>query len=299
MLNRAVLVTRPSRYEHLVRTHGTHGQARWFLEQRGQDIAPLASASTRQSQAVQTVSAAVPTSWRQARIDRSDLDRFLFEPQDVVIVIGQDGLVANAARFLNDQVVIGVNPDPAEVPGVLVQHRPQDLAACLAAVSGDSEEVAISSRAMVEARTDDGQVLCALNEVFVGHEGHQSARYRLQLGDAEERHSSSGLIVATGTGATGWAASVARQRWGSPSLPGPKDDALAWFVREAWPSATTGCSLTAGLLGPNETLSLVSEQETGGVVFGDGIEADRLRLRWGQTIHIRRAHRALRLLEAA
>jgi len=299
MLHRAVLVTRTSRYQHLLNTHGTHGQARWFLEQRGQDIEPLVAADTRQRRAARLAATAVPDSWRQARLDRSDLDRFLFEPQDVVIVIGQDGLVANVARFLTEQVVMGVNPDPAEVQGVLVQHRPEAVAACLRALSAGAHEVPIAPRAMVEARTDDGQSLRALNEVFVGHEGHQSARYRLLIDGVEERHSSSGLIVATGTGSTGWAASVALQRRRAPRLPGPRDHTLAWFVREAWPSATTGCQLTAGLLPSGTELTLVSEQDEGGVIFGDGIEADRLRLRWGQTIRIGQADHALQLLEAA
>ena len=50
----------------------------------------------------------------------------------------------------------------------------------------------------VAAEADDGQRLLALNEVFVGHTSHQSARYRVTFGDAEERQSSSGVIVATG-----------------------------------------------------------------------------------------------------
>jgi NAD kinase len=64
---------------------------------------------------------------------------------------------------------------------------------------------------MAHARLDDGQQLLALNEIFVGHRTHQSARYRIRPADEqEERHSSSGVIVSTGTGATGWARSIQR-----------------------------------------------------------------------------------------
>ena len=297
MLHRAVLVTRPTRYALLLATHSTHGQARWFLSQRGQDIEPLVAEDARQRAAVQRVAEAVPGSWRQARIGRADLDRFLFEPEDIVLVVGQDGLVANVARFLAGQVVVGINPAPVEVQGVLVRHSPEAAARCLAAATAPQPPV--GERTMVEARTDDGQVLRALNEIFVGHEGHQSARYRLRAGRMEERQSSSGLIVATGTGATGWASSVARERRRAPRLPGPGDAALAWFVREAWQSPSTGASLTSGRIPPGGALRLVSEQEEGGVVFGDGIETDRLRLRWGQELHIARAEQTLRLLEAA
>jgi len=73
-------------------------------------------------QALQTVSAAIPGGWRRGAVERSDLDRFLFEPEDVVIVVGQDGLVANTAKYLSGQPVIGVNPDPGDGMGVLVRH---------------------------------------------------------------------------------------------------------------------------------------------------------------------------------
>ena len=140
-----------------------------------------------------------------------------------------------------------------------------------------------------------GQKLHALNELFIGHRSHQSARYRLTAAGREERQSSSGLIITTGTGATGWACSVSRSRDGAPSLPGPTDPHLAFLVREAWPSIATGTELTDGLLEDGERLLLVSEMEDG-VVFGDGIESDALPLPWGSVLEVRLARRRLRLV---
>ncbi len=148
---------------------------------------------------------------------------------------------------------------------------------------------------MVGARLEAGDRLLALNEIFVGHRSHQSARYRLELGDEAERQSSSGLIISTGTGATGWASSIHRERHASFALPAPGDPDLAWFVREAWPSVATGTALTAGLLAPPTRLRVVSEMEDG-VVFGDGIEDDRLALPWGQPVEVGRAREVLRLV---
>jgi hypothetical protein len=145
---------------------------------------------------------------------------------------------------------------------------------------------------MVEARLDDGQVVTALNEVFVGHASHQSARYTLHVNGSQERQSSSGIIVATGTGATGWAASINRAI--GLALPEPCDGRLAYFVREAWPSLATGTSLTAGIV---DRLTIVCELGEGGVVFGDGIEADRVAVDWGQRIEIGPSGRTLRLVD--
>ena len=149
---------------------------------------------------------------------------------------------------------------------------------------------------MVEARTADGQRLVALNELFVGHRTHQSARYRLNVGKETERHSSSGLIVATGTGASGWARSIALARHEEDRLPGPLDAEVVYFVREAWPSVATGAGLTSGRLAPGETIGITSEMSAGGTVFGDGVEDDRIDLGWGQTVEVGRAAVTMRLV---
>ena len=291
---RAVVVTRPTEYEALLAFHGTRDQARFFLEQRGRALAEVEARHARREEALQTVSRGVPLRWRRSRIDRDDLDRFVFGPEDVVVVVGQDGLVANVAKYLTGQPVLGVNPDRDLFDGVLVRHDATAAGDLLAAtVAGRSR---VEPRTMVEARLDDGQRLLALNEVFVGHRTHQSARYRLTLGGVEEAQSSSGLIVATGTGATGWARSIARQKGRPLTLPRPTDDALAFFVREPFPSRATGTSIEEGLLSTKERLVVASEMNALGTVFGDGIEDDRLEFHWGMRLTVGVAEARLNLV---
>jgi hypothetical protein len=149
---------------------------------------------------------------------------------------------------------------------------------------------------MAEASLDDGRRLLALNEVFVGHRSHQSARYGLRVSGQEERQSSSGMIVSTGTGATGWARSISNDRGNPLPLPRPTERTLAWFVREAWPSVASGATLTAGILEERSELVIVSEMEEGGVAFGDGIEQDWIPLSFGQELRVRVSSRVLRLV---
>ncbi|ARX88000.1 inorganic polyphosphate kinase [Streptomyces alboflavus] len=181
---RAVLVHRTTEYEELIARHGTHGQAAFFLSSRGREIDEVAGRHRRAQRALADVAAAVPLRWRTARVERADLDRFLFGPEDVVVVVGQDGLVANAAKYLSGQPVVGVDTEPGRNPGVLVRHRASDAAKLLphaAAGAAGADELT-----MVEAVTDDGQRLSALNEIYVGAAGHQTARYRLSSGAAPE-----------------------------------------------------------------------------------------------------------------
>ena len=149
---------------------------------------------------------------------------------------------------------------------------------------------------MVTAVTDDGQELTALNEIYLGQPTHQTARYVLRApGGQAEAQASSGLIVATGTGGTGWCRSAWLERHSSLALPAPAEARLAWFVREAWPSPATGTALTEGSLVRGEVLEVTAESDQL-VLFGDGVESDTVPLTWGQSVRLRISARSLRLL---
>ncbi|MFE6485601.1 hypothetical protein ACIP79_22370 [Streptomyces sp. NPDC088747] len=293
---RIVLVHRTTEYEELVARHGTHGQAAFFLASRGRDIEEVAERSRRTRRALDEIAAGIPLTWRQARVERADLDRFLFAPEDVVVVVGQDGLVANVAKYLAGQPVVGIDTDPGRNPGVLVRHRAADAGALIA--SAVSRAGAVDELTMVEAVADDTQRLLALNEIYLGAAGHQTVRYRLGLDDdrgAVEPQASSGVLVGTGTGASGWLRSVWQERGGGLVLPGATEERLLWFVREAWPSPVTGTSLVAGHLSVGARLQLTVESDRL-IAFGDGMEGDAVELVWGQTVRVGVAGVRLRLV---
>ncbi len=292
---RVVVVSRRTELAELLATHGTAGAAGYFLAQRGRDLAEVTARHDAQTAALTTVAAAVPTDWRFGEVDRDDLPRFLFAPEDIVVAVGQDGLVANVAKYLDGQPVIGVDAAPGRNAGVLVRFAAREVARTLRAVVDGAATSLV--RTMVAAELDDGQRLVGLNEVYLGHPTHQSSRYLLGTPDGgRERQSSSGVLVGTGTGATGWLASVSRQRLDAPPAPTPEEAALCWYVREAWPSPATGVGLTAGRLDSGEELELTCESERL-VGFADGVESDHLTLTWGQRIRIGVAAQHLNLVQ--
>lgn len=310
-LPRLVIVTRPTPLDMLVRRFGTIEQAKFYVESRGRSFDRPLRAHELQQQALNKVLRAIPPGQRRTQVSRDELDRFLFNDDDVILAVGQDGLVPNVAKYLHGQILIGFNPDHETWPGVLCRHNPDDAAELIAWVNERHEGFEVEARTMVLATREDGQMLPALNELFIGHQSHQSAKYRIRLGSGSisrsekvpdplwERQSSSGLIISTGTGATGWTASIVRQRGIIEPLPAPSDRRLTYMVREPWPSIATGTDINFGYIDDGQEIELVSEMEEGGVIFGDGIESDFLEFNEGQTVKVTVARRTLNLVVPA
>ena len=290
---RAVLVTRETDYERLIGAHATRAQTDFYLRSRRQSMDTVEAAHQGFLAAVHKVRSAIPADWRVTRAGRADLDRFLFTPEDIIIVIGQDGLVANVAKYLDGQPVLGVNPAPEVNEGVLVplsvQSAPRLM---LAAAEGAAS---LERRTMARAQLETGESLEALNEIFIGHRSHQSARYVIASENGDERQSSSGVIVATGTGSTGWARSIMTQTGRSFALR-PTEATLAFFVREPWPSLATGATVGQGLVTDQSPLRLTSQMNEGGVIFADGLEQDFLEFGWGRTATVVPSRRTLNLV---
>ena len=157
---------------------------------------------------------------------------------------------------------------------------------------------------MACARLNDGQSLLAVNDLFIGQRSHVSARYQLTLGETSETQSSSGVIISTGLGSTGWfksilagAAGVVRATGGGePQLPVKAPfawdaDYLYFSVREPFPSRATGASLVFGKVTPEQPLRVSSRMPENGVIFSDGIENDFLEFNAGMEARIELAER--------
>ena len=295
LIPRVIVVTRETEYQSLLARHATRGQVEFFLHDRGQSIEQVERRHQHHHKAIRQVMAAIPKDWRRNLVMRNELDRFLFEPQDLIITVGQDGLVANTAKYLEGQPVLGVNPDAHLYDGILVPFSSQQASEMI--VPAMHHDVGIQYRTMAQVNLDDGQQLVALNELFIGHHSHQSARYTICAGKQSEHHSSSGVIISTGTGATGWARSIHRERHDKISLPAPEDDRLAFYVREAFPSVSTGTRITAGVIEKQQNLKIRSELNDGGVIFGDGIESDFLPFNWGMVASFGVAQNKLSLVK--
>ena len=138
-------------------------------------------------------------------IERKFLPNFLFSDQDIVVAVGQDGLVANVAKYIHGQPLIGVNPDPLRNECLLPFSMSTFERGLLKVLQ---DQFTHRNVTMALAKTNDGQSMLAFNDLFIGPSTHTSARYCLNFRNKSENQSSSGIIVSTGAGSTGWLSSV-------------------------------------------------------------------------------------------
>ncbi|MBA3938386.1 MAG: sugar kinase [Planctomycetes bacterium] len=297
---RIVLVRRRTRLEDLIARYNTASQARFYVEHLGADFSDYQNEHDRYVAAVRAAEEALRDLGRVHPIDRAYLPNYLFGPRDVVVAIGQDGLVANTVKYLDGQPLIGVNPDPERWDGVLLPFSVEDLATVAREViAGRRRHREIT---MAKGVLTDGQVLHAVNDLFIGPRSHTSARYRIRLGDHEEAQSSSGVIVSTGLGSTGWykslvaGAAALNGRGAAPEKPMPWDaEYLVFTVREPFPSRSSAATLVHGRV-DRQPLELVSQMPEHGVVFSDGIEQDFIAFNAGATLTVSVAERRGRLV---
>ncbi|MBK7351807.1 MAG: NAD(+)/NADH kinase [Gemmatimonadales bacterium] len=301
---RLVIVTRRTRLEELLVRFNTRSQARFFLERGGAEYGDYEAEHETYHRSLDQLRRALDLGLPRQFIDRTLAPSYLFQASDLVVTVGQDGLVANVAKYATGIPIVAVNPDPARFDGVLLPFSTAEAGAVVQrALEGSAPVRRVT---LAEAVLADGQRLLAFNDLFVGARSHVSARYRLEVGGATELQSSSGILVSTGAGSTGWMSSVFNMADGVAAFTGGaagtpvrlawEDGRLLFAVREPFRSRQSGVSVVAGLLPAGEPLRVESRMPAGGVIFSDGMESDCLPFDAGAIAEIRAAARHAHLV---
>ncbi len=292
---KVVLVTRPTRLQELVGRYQTLDQARFYLDHLGADFTDYLRENETYASSLRVVAEALQAWGRFQIIDRSHLSNFIFATDDIVVTLGQDGMVANTLKYLSGQPLIGVNPEPKRWDGVLLPFEPKHVAMVLPDVARGRR--ATSHVTMAQATLSDGQVLRGVNDLFIGPKSHTSALYDIAFKGIHEAQSSSGLVVSTGLGSTAWLKSIFTGSIGIAKSMGevrgsgyqsmPRDaDHLVFAVREPFASRATQTTLLYGEIEKADVLTLRSRMPENGVIFSDGMESDFLQFTAGMEARI-------------
>lgn len=300
-IEKIVIVTKKTQLEELVERYNTREQAQFYIEHLGQDFGKYESQHEAYKDACEQLKLELPRGVRAQWIERETLPMFQFGENDTVVALGPDGLVVNLAKYLRGQTVVAFNPDPRYIDGVLLPFRVADAPMLWKRLAHD--DLPIQNVTMARARTADGQQITAVNDLFLGASSHVAARYEINYRGRTEAQISSGVIVSTGAGSTGWRRSIV---CGAARLCGedtneadyrfaPDARKLAFCVREPFESLASGADIIAGEITQNETLELVSQMPQGGVIFGDGVCEDFIEWNAGVKVQVGVADEVLRL----
>ncbi len=301
-----ILVTRRTRLDELIDRFNTRGQARFYIERAGGDFSDFEQEHDAYARSLDRLRRDLDFGIPCQLIDRSLVPTFMFGGHDLVVTLGQDGLVANVAKYAGDRPIVGVNPDPHRFDGVLLPFSPaQARDAVIRLMKGEAVTRAVTLAAVELA---DGQKLLGFNDLFIGTRTHSSARYRLATDGATEVQSSSGVLVSTGAGSTGWMSSVFNMAAGVTAFAGGQvarsiqfsweDPRLMFAVREPFVSRHSAASIVAGTIEPGHEIVIESLMPSGGVIFSDGVESDFLEFNAGAVGRVRKAAQCACLVAA-
>lgn len=303
-MNKIVIITRKTRLAELIFKYNTLEQAKFYIEHMGADFSDYLIEDKNYRQAVKQVMEIAGRYARVQEIDREFVPNMIFGKEDIVIAVGQDGLVANVMKYLEGQPLIGVNPDTRRWDGVLLPFEAGEMTELLPKViSGSYNGRDVT---MAEAVTRDGQRMLAVNDLFIGCRTQASARYDVRWNQREENQSSSGIIISTGLDSTGWYRSIMTQarkmaeifKCGTLAEPSIAWDAprLVFVVREPYPSRSTQADIVYGQIHPTDSFQVVSKMPVNGVVFSDGMEEDAIHFLSGMEVTVGIAEKKGRLV---
>jgi len=304
MYKKLIIVTRKTRLQALVERFNTRSQAKFYIEHAGGDFADYELEEDAYHRSLDVLRRSLDLGLPQQFVDRSLVPTFHFQKEDLVVTLGQDGLVANTAKYVGNQPIVAVNPEPSRFDGVLLPFAPDQARSAVTNVM--EAKAIIREITLAEVVLHDRQRLLAFNDLFIGARSHISAQYRIACNKRSETQSSSGVLVSTGAGSTGWissafnmAAGLAKFCGGTPGrairLPW-EDRRLLYVVREPFLSRHSQAAIVAGMLRPGEDLSLQSLMPSGGVIFSDGVEADFLHFNSGASAQVRAAEQRAHLV---
>lgn len=284
----AIIVKNKTRLETLVERFNTKSQAKFYIEHLGGNFQDYEAEDDAFHQSLNALQARLSKITKHKIVDRAYLPSYIFSEKNVIVVIGQDGLVANTAKYSQGQPIIAVNPDKKRYDGVLLPFDTDNFIGGVEGVlSGNYQSRKVN---FAEARLNDGQRLLAFNDLFIGASSHVSARYKVMYRGFTEEQSSSGIIVSTQAGSTGWLSSVFNMAYGvaglfekdiRPKQPKLKDDQLLFAVREPFKTIRTQANLAVGMINNRNLLCIESLMPSGGIIFSDGIQSDFLHFNSG------------------
>lgn len=125
---------------------------------------------------------------------------------DLVIVLGGDNSFTYVSHFISDNIILGINSDPARSVGSLLSYAANDISDIAKLYEKVYKaDFVIEKWPRLKASIDGVDITEATSEYFLGErQRNKMSRHILVYAGVEYEQKCSGIIISTGAGSTGW-----------------------------------------------------------------------------------------------
>ncbi|MFO0415839.1 MAG: hypothetical protein ACK5Y6_00990 [Pseudomonadota bacterium] len=201
-----LVVAKRSRFERDQKELGLSEEAllRWYAEM-GESGSRVLGSHERQLQAIASCQRELESE-QIVHIEQLE-ERLATGSVKAIVALGGDDFLKLVSQHIEDLPVLGVNSDPATSTGVLLSTSIEKLPEAIQALETDSYKIERWTR--VELTIDGTSCGRALNDVVLGkRDFRHMSRHELEVHGEKTQQRSSGILISTGAGSTGWFSSA-------------------------------------------------------------------------------------------
>ena len=206
---------------------------------------------------------------------------------DLIITLGGDGTFVKAANLIEDSFILGINAEPDNSEGALMEIHLEEVDKLREIVKGNFEEI-LRQRVKIKL---NGKALDehAINEVYVGATSQfHTSRYKIKFNGVEEEHRSSGVIISTGTGSAAWFFSAGGEIFNHD------EERLGFVIREPYfGKRIFKPKILKGFLGREDKIVIESMRDFGGILAINDATYD---FNYGDVVEIELSDKPLRVI---
>jgi len=186
-----------------------------------------------------------------------------YEDYDLVITIGGDGTLLNAAQRIKNQLILGVNSHPSVSVGRFCSATQTNFGQVLESILNSRPEIRRLHRMTMRLNNQPTHIH-ALNDILICHTNPAAmSHYVIKIGNRNEHHRTSGIWISTAAGSTGAIQSAS----GKPMPITSKS--IQYMPRELYFRRDVNYRLRGGILTKGTGICIESRMEEG-VVYVDG-----------------------------
>jgi len=224
---------------------------------------------------------------------RENFTKDIADKAELIISFGGDNHFQYVSHFVNSNILMGINSDPKSSEGALTYFNADHLEDIITKLKKDNFEVEEWVRLEVKL---GNETYLATAEVFLGEDRRKMmSRYILELNGKKEEQKSSGLLVVTGAGSTGWYDSSCRYIYENGNPFSKTSDYARFLATETYRGKLNGYKMIEGSLEKEQEIKLYSLADDKGIITIDCNEDYDFSM--GKTALIKVSDKPLRVLK--